>query len=210
MDNPTTFIIPTIGTRGDVQPYIALAQGLLARGHAVTVATHPCMRALVEGYGVLFAPIGPDIDVGREAAAIRARSPHWMVGFMRVMRFSFAMLEQSHADLLARCSGIDTVIVSHTAAGSIEADALGLPTVSVTLMPQAIPRPKLKVDVMADAFREMHAPEMRQKAAKLGERLRSEPDSVTEAVRLIEDCVQTQETGEADEYGMPSARGPTA
>ena len=31
------------------------------------------------------------------------------------------------------------MIVSHTAAGSIEADRLGLPTVSVTLMPDAIP-----------------------------------------------------------------------
>jgi hypothetical protein len=62
-----------------------------------------------------------------------------MVGFMRVMKFSFAMLERSHADLLALCREVDLVIVSHTAAGSIEADQLGLPTVSVTLMPQAIP-----------------------------------------------------------------------
>ncbi len=139
MQDNTNFIIPTIGTRGDVQPYIALALGLLARDHSVTLATHPCMRGLVEGYGVPFAPIGPDIDIGQEAAAIRARSPHWIVGFMRVMRFSFAMLEQSHADLLALSRDTDAVIVSHTAAGSIEADALGLPTVSVTLMPEAIP-----------------------------------------------------------------------
>jgi UDP:flavonoid glycosyltransferase YjiC (YdhE family) len=131
-------IIPTIGTRGDVQPYIALALGLQANGHAVTLATHPCMRGLVESYGVTFAPIGPDIDIGQEAARIRANSPHWMVGFMRVMRFTFNMLEQAHADLLALCRPVDLVIVSHSAAGSIEADQLGLPTVSVTLMPQAI------------------------------------------------------------------------
>lgn len=131
-------IIPTIGTRGDVQPYIALALGLQASGHIVTVATHPCMRGLVESYGVTFAPIGPDIDIGQETARIRANSPHWMVGFMRVMRFSFDMLEQAHTDLLALCRPVDLVIVSHTAAGSIEADQLGLPTVSVTLMPQAI------------------------------------------------------------------------
>lgn len=132
-------IIPTIGTRGDVQPYIALALGLQASGHTVTLATHPYMRKLVESYGVTFAPIGPDIDIGQETAQMRANSPHWMVGFMRVMRFSFDMLEQAHADLLALCRGVDLVIVSHTAAGSIEADQLGLPTVSVTLMPQAIP-----------------------------------------------------------------------
>lgn len=132
-------ILPTIGTRGDVQPYIALALGLGKAGHTVTLATHPCMRGLVESYGVTFAPIGPDIDIGHEAAVIRANAPHWMVGFMRVMKFSFAMLELSHAGLLEICRGADLIIVSHSAAGRMEADKLGLPTVSVTLMAEAIP-----------------------------------------------------------------------
>lgn len=133
------FVIPTIGTRGDVQPYIALASRLHAAGHGAVLATHPCMRGLVETYGVEFAPIGPDIDIGHEAAAIRARAPHWILGLMRVMRFTFTMLAQSHDDLLALCRQADAVIISHTAAGSIEADQLGLPKISVTLFPQAIP-----------------------------------------------------------------------
>jgi UDP:flavonoid glycosyltransferase YjiC (YdhE family) len=58
---------------------------------------------------------------------------------MRVMKFSFSMLEQSHPDLLDLCRGSDLVIVSHSAAGSLEADKLRLPTISATLMPQAIP-----------------------------------------------------------------------
>ncbi|MBN1919993.1 MAG: glycosyltransferase family 1 protein [Anaerolineae bacterium] len=132
-------VIPTIGTRGDVQPYIALALGLHKAGHAVTLASHPCMRGLVESYGVHFAPMGPDIDISHEAARIRANAPHWMLGFMRVMRFSFAMLEQSHSDVLALCRAADLIIVSHSAGGSMEADQLGLPTASVTLMPEAIP-----------------------------------------------------------------------
>ncbi len=132
-------IIPTIGTRGDIQPYIALALALQVAGHTVTLASHPAMRGLVESYGVSFAPMGPDIDLGRETAIIRRKSPNWMVGFMRVMKFSFDMLERSHTDLLELCRGVDRIIVSHTAAGSMEADKLGLPTVSVTLMPQAIP-----------------------------------------------------------------------
>ena len=131
-------IIPTIGTRGDVQPYIALALGLQKSGHMPIIATHPCMRGLVESYHVPFAPIGEDIDIGHEAARIRTNAPHWMVGFMRVMKFSFAMLEQSHAELLNLCRSAHLVIVSHTAAGRMEADALNLPTVSVTLMPEAI------------------------------------------------------------------------
>jgi len=132
-------IIPTIGTRGDVQPYIALALGLQEAGHVVTLASHPVMRSLVEIYNIPFAPIGPDIDIGYETALIRRKSPDWMVGFMRVMKFSFSMLEKSHTDLLKLCGGVDLVVVSHSAAGSMEADKLGLPTISVTLMPQAIP-----------------------------------------------------------------------
>ena len=132
-------VIPSIGSRGDVQPYIALARGLQAAGHAVTLASHPGMRGLVESYGVSFAPMGPDIDIGQEAAKLRRRSPTWMIGFIRVMKFSFDMLEQSHADILKLCQGVDFVIVPHSAGGSVEADQLGLRTISVTLMPQAIP-----------------------------------------------------------------------
>jgi UDP:flavonoid glycosyltransferase YjiC (YdhE family) len=49
------------------------------------------------------------------------------------------MLEQSHVHLMTLCRQTDVIIVSHTAAGSIEADRLGLPKLSVTLFPQAIP-----------------------------------------------------------------------
>lgn len=132
-------LIPAIGSRGDVQPYIALAIGLRKKGHEVTLATHPCLRTLVESYNVSFAPMGPDIDIGQEAAILRRRSANWIVGFKRVMDFSFSMLEQSHSDALELCRKADLVVVSHSAAGSMEVDELGLPWVSVTLMPQAIP-----------------------------------------------------------------------
>ncbi len=34
------FTFLTIGSRGDVQPYIALGKGLIAEGHRVKIATH--------------------------------------------------------------------------------------------------------------------------------------------------------------------------
>lgn len=64
-------ILPAIGTRGDAQPYIALALGLRKGGHSVTLATHPCIRGLVKSYGVPFAPMGPDIDIGCEADRVK-------------------------------------------------------------------------------------------------------------------------------------------
>lgn len=39
----------TIGSRGDVQPYIALCKGLQAEGHITKIATHGEYKAWVEG-----------------------------------------------------------------------------------------------------------------------------------------------------------------
>ncbi len=133
-------VIPTIGSRGDVQPFIALAQGLLQAGHRVTLASHPMMQTLVEAHGVPFAPIGPDIDLAREVAAIRHQASNAGLGLLRGMRFGFDMLERSHRDILAHCRSADLVIVpAAIAAGKNEADLLGLPYLSVSFMPWAIP-----------------------------------------------------------------------
>ncbi len=47
----------TYGTRGDVQPYVALALGLMQRGHQVRLAAPSDFKEFVEGFGVLFEPL---------------------------------------------------------------------------------------------------------------------------------------------------------
>jgi sterol 3beta-glucosyltransferase len=136
---PIKVVIPTVGTRGDVQPYIALASGLDKAGFQTTIASHPVMESLVSSYGIRFKPMGPDIDIGYEAARIRSRSHNWLVGFMRVMQFTLSVVERSQQDILDLCKAANLMVVSHSFAGRAEADKLGLPVVSVTLQPQAIP-----------------------------------------------------------------------
>ena len=63
----------TMGTRGDIQPYIYLARALNNSGYETIIGTHPCWRELVEKAGVLFAGVGPDIDIEKEAALIRGK-----------------------------------------------------------------------------------------------------------------------------------------
>lgn len=46
--------IYTYGTRGDVQPYIALALGLMDKGHQVTLSAPSDFKGFVEGFGVSF------------------------------------------------------------------------------------------------------------------------------------------------------------
>jgi UDP:flavonoid glycosyltransferase YjiC (YdhE family) len=52
--------INTFGTRGDVQPYIALSIGLQRAGHTVRIVTHKIFESWVKQYGFDFYPL--DID----------------------------------------------------------------------------------------------------------------------------------------------------
>lgn len=52
--------IMIVGTRGDVQPFIAIAQRLQNDGHRVRLATHAVYRDFVTENGVEFYPLGGD------------------------------------------------------------------------------------------------------------------------------------------------------
>ena len=52
--------ILTLGTRGDVQPYVALGAGLAGAGHEVTLVTGKGFEGLVAGRGLRFAAL--DLD----------------------------------------------------------------------------------------------------------------------------------------------------
>ena len=65
-------LLSTVGSRGDVQPLLALALELRARGHQARLCAPPDFRDLVEGYGVRFVPVGPvvrHVGSARSAAA---------------------------------------------------------------------------------------------------------------------------------------------
>lgn len=49
--------IYTYGTRGDLQPYVALALGLKVNGHHVIISATEDFRDFVEGYGIDFLPL---------------------------------------------------------------------------------------------------------------------------------------------------------
>lgn len=55
-----SIVLLIVGTRGDVQPFIALGQALLADGHRVRLATHNTFRKFVRGNGLEFFPLAGD------------------------------------------------------------------------------------------------------------------------------------------------------
>ncbi len=52
--------ILTAGTRGDVQPYVAVGLGLQSIGYQVRIATHRNYQALLDRHGLGFAPVEGD------------------------------------------------------------------------------------------------------------------------------------------------------
>ncbi|MGF7082250.1 glycosyltransferase [Mucilaginibacter sp. UYCu711] len=58
----------TYGTRGDVQPYIALALGLMENGHQVLIAAPENFKELVESFGITFHPLYGNAEEGMNAA----------------------------------------------------------------------------------------------------------------------------------------------
>ncbi|KAG2219054.1 hypothetical protein INT45_008898 [Circinella minor] len=59
-DKPLHFTCITIGTRGDVQPYIALCKGLMAEGHKCRIATHDEFKDWIEEHNIEYRSIGGD------------------------------------------------------------------------------------------------------------------------------------------------------
>lgn len=49
--------ILTVGSRGDVQPFVAFGAGLQDAGHAVRLCTHADFEELATGQGLAFAPV---------------------------------------------------------------------------------------------------------------------------------------------------------
>lgn len=139
----------TMGTRGDVQPYIYLARALNNAGYEVVIGSHPCWKKLIEDAGVLFVSIGPDINIEKEAAIIRGKNSNPIASMLKTMNFVFKIIQKSTNEVYAACKGKDLIIVSHSQMGATEAEVLGIPTVNVTLQTEMIAQ-KLKEQKWTD------------------------------------------------------------
>ena len=128
----------TMGTRGDVQPYIYLSRGLMRAGYDVTLGTHPCWRNLVEEAGVHFEPVGPDIDIEHETTIIRGKSKNAVMSILKTMNFIMKIIEGSSKEVYKLCEGKDLIVITHSQMGAVEAGILGIPTVNVTLQTEMI------------------------------------------------------------------------
>ncbi|TVY71189.1 Sterol 3-beta-glucosyltransferase [Lachnellula suecica] len=124
----------TIGSRGDVQPYIALCKGLIADGHKPRIVTHAEFRGWVEGHGIAFAPINGD-----PAELMKLCVDHGMftVSFMKEAYSNFRpWLDGLLYSSWKACQDTDLLIESPSAMGGIHiAEALRIPYFRAFTMP---------------------------------------------------------------------------
>lgn len=131
--------VVAVGSRGDVQPYVALGRGLADAGTDVTVATHAPFRALVEGRGLTFAALRSDPQAAMATAAGHAwvRSSRNPLTFTsRMIGLALAAGEELGDDVLAASDGADGLVYSPLGLAAFHvAQARGLPAVPAFLAP---------------------------------------------------------------------------
>jgi sterol 3beta-glucosyltransferase len=127
------------GSRGDVQPYIALGKGLREAGHVVRLVTHQDFEELVHSHGVEFWPVKGRVQDIAQSQEMRARLEKG--NFLAVM--SQMAKEAQHGALvlaeggLAACRGMDLVLagVGGLYVGLALAEKLGLALLQAYYIP---------------------------------------------------------------------------
>lgn len=131
---PKHFTILTIGSRGDVQPFVALAKGLVAEGHRVRLATHAEFGPWITQHGVEFREIGGD---PAELMRICVENGTFTLSFFRegVTKFR-GWLDDLLVSCWDACQGTDVIIENPNALAGIHiAEALCVPYFRAFTMP---------------------------------------------------------------------------
>jgi sterol 3beta-glucosyltransferase len=124
----------TIGSRGDVQPYIALAKGLIAEGHQVKIATHVEFESWIRSHGIDFAPVSGDPG---ELMRICIDYGMFTYGFLREAHSKFrGWIDELLVSAWIACKDTDLLIESPSAMAGIHiAEALQIPYFRAFTMP---------------------------------------------------------------------------
>lgn len=128
------FTFLTVGSRGDVQPYIALARGLMREGHRVRIATHDEFGKWIRSFGIEFREVGGD---PAELMRICIENGTFTLAFVResVTRFR-GWLDDLLVSCWHACHGTDVIIESPSAIAGIHiAEKLGIPYYRAFTMP---------------------------------------------------------------------------
>jgi sterol 3beta-glucosyltransferase len=127
------------GSRGDVQPYIALGKGLAKAGHTVRLVTHQDFEALVKSHGLEFWPVEGNVQDIVQGTEMRGRLEKG--NFLAIISQMAKEAERGAVHLaeagLAACQGMDLLLagIGGLFVGLALAEKLGLPLLQAYYIP---------------------------------------------------------------------------
>ncbi|KAF7975026.1 hypothetical protein HWV62_10657 [Athelia sp. TMB] len=93
-------VIMIVGSRGDVQPYVALGQALKKDGHRIRIATHETFRKFVTEAGLEFFCIGGD---PQELMSYMVKNPGLMPGMDSLMNGDIGRKRKMLTEMINGC-----------------------------------------------------------------------------------------------------------
>ena len=118
--------ILTTGSRGDVQPYVALGAGLKAAGHEVVLATGKGFAGFVAGHGLRHAAL--DVDLFERMQTPEGKAALAGKNLPGTIRKVMATYRRLLDDEWTAAQGADVVVYHPKALGGYHvAEALGVP-----------------------------------------------------------------------------------
>ena len=131
-------LLSTIGSRGDVQPLVALGLHLKALGQEVQLCTPPDFREWIEGLGMSVTPIGPEvrpIAKASPAAALPSLTPEQR---RQMIEGTVAAQFETITAAAQGCDAIVGATALQIAAPSI-AERMGIPYFFAAYCPAVLP-----------------------------------------------------------------------
>ena len=132
-------LFSTIGSRGDVQPLVALASHLKGLGHEVRLCVPPDFREWIESLGIPVTPIGPEV---RKFAASRPTATQPLTAEQR-RQLAGATVATQFETLTSAAQNCDVIVAAtalQVAARSV-AEKLAIPYVFAAYTPVVLPSP---------------------------------------------------------------------
>jgi vancomycin aglycone glucosyltransferase len=147
-------LLSTIGSRGDVQPLVALALELRDRKYDVRLCVPPDFRNWIEGLGLAVVPIGPELRATGKASARATITPDQRRAMIEdTVTAQFKTIGEAARE----CDVIIGATALQIAAPSI-AEALDIPYIFAAYCPVVLPSPRHPPPVLA-ALGDTPAPE---------------------------------------------------
>jgi vancomycin aglycone glucosyltransferase len=131
-------LLSTIGSRGDVQPLLALAMELKGLGQQVKMCVPPDFRDWIESFGISVTPIGPEL---RTLTASKSPAMPVSVSPERRRELAAGTVATQFETVAAAAEGCDMIVAAtalQIAARSV-AERMRIPYVFATYCPVVLP-----------------------------------------------------------------------